>query len=75
MTTMAVSACKRLRMRGLALLGLAALATGYAEPAAAKGHFGLLGAMVHGSMTLHKNPKNGRNYGLKPCRWASIIKD
>jgi len=35
MTTKTVSACKRLRVRGLALLGLAALAAGYAEPAIA----------------------------------------
>ncbi len=35
MTTGSVPACKRLRVRGLALLGLAALAAGYAEPAAA----------------------------------------
>ncbi len=35
MTTKTVLACKRLRVRGLALLGLVALAAGYAEAAAA----------------------------------------
>ena len=44
MTTKTVSAWKRLHVRGLALLGLVALAVGYAESAAAGSYRPVLAA-------------------------------